>query len=167
MTTKTAPFPKSLLPILALTLLFFLNLPISTTSAQTTPAPTQQAVPDTVSEGYETLVPQAVRTDRQTKEILGQIQTLQTEIDQTRQSIPDKTAVTTLQNQTKQILANQLALSQAIDALRNEINKINLFLNSYGHGYEAGRATGYSQQQSQHSATHLQYPPRPIDPLNP
>jgi TolA-binding protein len=167
MTTTTAHFPTTLLPVLTLTLLLSLHLPVSTTSAQTTPAPTQQPVPETASEGYDTLVPQAVRTDRQTKEILGQIQTLQTEIDQTRQSIPDKTTVTTLQNQTKQILANQLALSQAIDALRNEINKINLFLNSYGHGYEAGRATGYSKQPGQQSATHLQYPPRPIDPLNP
>jgi TolA-binding protein len=130
-----------------------------------TPNPAQ-GTPKTVEEGYATLVPESVQTARKDAQVAGQIQNLQDQIKQLEGKTADKATVEKLTNQVNQISQYQSVLQQAIVAQQNELNKIEVILNSYGQGYKAAQAASLRQQEEQNRANR-QPVPRSTDPLNP
>jgi hypothetical protein len=129
----------------------------------TNPTP---GTPQTVEEGYATLVPESVQTARKDAELTAQIQNLQEEINQLQGKTADKAIVEKFSKQVNQIFQYETTLQQAVVALQSELKKIEIILDSYGQGYKAAQAANLTQQEQQNK-THVQPTPRSIDPLNP
>jgi hypothetical protein len=148
-----------------LTILFTLALllhPNRAISQTTTPPP---RTPETVEEGYQTLVPESVQTARKDQEFAGQVQNLHNELQQIQSKIPDKALVETLRKQVDQIIQYDAVLRQAIVSLQIEVRKIDTLLDSYGQGYEAAKAAALAQRKQQKQIPVIK--PQPTDPLNP
>lgn len=142
-------------------LLYLLALHTPRLYAQTTNSPT---TPKTVEEGYDTLVPESIQTERKNAEIMGQIQNLQEQINQLQGKTADKATVEKLTRQLNLIFQYQTALQQAVVSLQTELNKIETILNSYGQGYKAAQAAALNQRQKANPPAQS---PISNDPLNP
>jgi TolA-binding protein len=152
-------FTRSLLTLcLAQAILFSATKLRAQTNA---PAP---ELPRTVEQGYATLVPESVQTERKNAEIIGQIQNLQEAINQLQGKTADKATVEKLGKQVNLIFQYETALQQAVVSLQKELTKIETILDSYGQGYKAAQAADLNQRQKANKPNASN---TSNDPLNP
>ena len=149
-----------------LTILFCGALLIDPESAKSQTVTPTPGIPQTVEQGYETLVPESVQAARKNQEFAGQLQNLQGQLKQIQRTIPDKKAVEDLTRQVKQILQNDAVLRQTVVSLQAELKKIETLLDSYGQGYEAAEAAALAYHQRQQQKKSI-IQPQSTDPLNP
>lgn len=138
--------------------------PTATPDLINTSSPIQKpraSIPQTAQEGYESVVPEALQTEKKFKQLEAKIEDLRNQIDALKPTIPDKSQLSAITQTLNRIITSQRTLDATFSALRTDVEHITTQLAAYGNGYQAAEAQATKMDQDKK-------PKQPgTDPMNP